>query len=190
MRIILIIVAMTLSTLGTASRLSGAVTIYETRAAWEAAVQDYSTINFTELPENTWITNQYADLGVQFTDGSDQVYYNTNGFADGYGLNGAFDESTLEFNAPMSTLAMSFPGTLNIKLSWMGAIFYTGTVFGGSGYGHFVGVVSTQPFDEIFLYDPSGGLFVDNLYFGPPIPAPSVLGLLGIAVLFNRGRRR
>jgi len=176
--------------LTTLSQASATVTVFENKAAWEAAAGPHAAITFTELPENTWITEQYAPMGVHFTDGSDQILHNTNGFGDGYGLNGAFDETTLEFDSAMNTISADFPGLLNYKLYWQGQLFYTGTIFGGSGSGHFAGLISTQPFDEVFLYDPGGGLFVDNLYFGAPVPGPAALGLLAAAAVTKSRRRR
>jgi len=166
------------------------MTTYENRAAWEAVTGPYSTITFTELPPLTWLSDQYAPLGVRFTDGSDQIIHNVNIFSDNRGLNGAFDESTLEFDTPMTTLAMDFPGHLHVKLYNEGTLIFSSFEFGQSGTGNFAGLISTQPFDEAFIYDPGGGLFVDNLYFGPPVPGPGALMALAISATLLPGRRR
>jgi MYXO-CTERM domain-containing protein len=52
--------------------------------------------------------------------------------------------------------------------------------------------VSPQPFDEIRITDPVGSqVSIDDLHFGPPIPAPGALGLFGFALLgAHRCRRR
>jgi len=172
------------------SGASGAVTAYENRSTWETAAGPYSTINFTELPVLTWITNQYSALGVRFTDGSDQIIQNFNGFADGRGLNGAFDETTLVFDSPMTTIAMEFPGLVGLKLYANGTLFYSSFSYGNTPHGNFVGFVSTLPFDKAIIYGPGGGLFVDTLHFGPPLPGPGALALVGGAALACHQRRR
>jgi MYXO-CTERM domain-containing protein len=47
------------------------------------------------------------------------------------------------------------------------------------------------PFDRAVIWDPQGGTFIDDLHFGPPIPAPPVAALLiGAAMAGARRRRR
>ena len=169
---------------------SATVTTFTNTANWQAVAGPYSTITFTELPAGTWITEQYAPLGVHFTDGSDQINHNNNAYVDGYGLNGAFDETTLQFDTAMTTIALDFPGGVKIKLYSAGNLIYTSPDFGGSGFGLFAGLISTQPFDKAFIYDPAGGLFVDNLYFGPPVPGPAGLTVLALGGLLPSRRRR
>jgi len=168
----------------------GAVVEYTNKVAWQNAAGSYSTITFTELPANTWITNQYAHLGVTFTDGSDQVAYMPGAFLnDDFGLNGAFDESTLSFSQPMYTIAIEFPGAAQLELYYLGQLIYISSKFGGSGAGWFAGLISDQPFDEVLMYDPSSGFFVDDLHFGPAIPAPGVIAVLLTAGLVRPWRR-
>jgi len=88
--------ATTLLTCVITQSASSNVVEYTNKVAWQNAAGNYSTITFTELPANTWITNHYSHLGATFTDGSDQTMYVPDGFVnDDYGLNGAFDESIL-----------------------------------------------------------------------------------------------
>jgi hypothetical protein len=170
---------------------SATVTIYSNKTNWENAAGAYSTIYFNELPANTWIDEQYAYLGVHFTDGSDQIYESDAFVTDGFGLNGALDDSTLEFDAPLTSIAMDFPGIARIQLFFEGKLMYTSPELGLPGIGNFRGLISTEAFDSVKLYDPAfAGFFADNLYFGPPIPAPGVLALLGVATLFNGRHRR
>jgi hypothetical protein len=49
-------------------------------------------------------------------------------------------------------------------------------------------LVSDQPFDKVTFFD--FGLFIDDLHFGPPIPAPPVGALMAIGLGLQRGRRR
>lgn len=168
-----------------------AVTVYTNKASWQAAAGPYTTITFQELPPTTYIDEQYAHLGVHFTDGSDQVYASNLFPNDGVGLNGAFDETTLEFDAPMTTIAMDFPGIASIKLFANDQLIYTSPLMGGGGVGFFAGLISTEPFDSVQLYDPFGtGFFADDVHSGPPIPAPGALALLGVSALLGSRRRR
>ena len=109
---------------------------------------------------------------------------------DGWGLNGSFDESTIEFDAPMTTIAMDFPGTLRIQLFSNDQLIYTSPLLGSGGTGFFRGLISTEAFDKVHIDDPLSGLFIDNLYFGPPIPAPPALALIAAAALLGQTRRR
>ena len=168
-----------------------AVVEYTNKAAWQNGASGYSTITFTELPANTWITNQYAHLGISFTDGSDQVVYMPGAFLnDDFGLNGAFDSSTLQFSQPVHSIAVDFPGRTTFKLYYQGQLTYTSTDFGGGGAGWFAGLISDRPFDKVVMYDPTGDFVVDDLYFGPAIPAPGALALAAVAGAFTSRRRR
>ena len=90
----------------------------------------------------------------------------------------------------MYTIAADFPGRLIYHLYWQGQLFYSSSNFGGFGSGHFAGLISDQPFDKAFIVDPNGGLFIDDLHFGPAIPAPGALALAAIAGAFTSRRRR
>ena len=171
---------------------NGAVVEYTNKAAWDGVAGTYSTVTFAELPLFTLITSQYANLGVLFTDGSDYTHgFSMNTFPnDGYGLNGALDTTTLQFSQPMYTIAADFPGRLIYHLFWQGQLFYSSSNFGGFGSGHFAGLISDQPFDKVFIVDPNGDLFIDDIHFGPAIPAPGALALAAIASVMHRRRRR
>jgi len=47
---------------------------YENGASWQAAVDSYTTINFTDQIPGTLLTEQYSELGIHFVDGNDTVY--------------------------------------------------------------------------------------------------------------------
>ena len=56
---------------------------------------------------------------------------------------------------------------------------------------NFAGLVSDVPFDMVRLSNPATSVaIVDNLYFGPPIPAAGTLALLAMAGLGGVVRRR
>jgi len=83
----------------------------------------------------------------------------------------------------MYSIAADFPGLLLIDLYCEDELFYTSNVFGVGGVGNFGGLVS---FDRAVLSDPPGQVFLDDLHFGPPIPAPSALCIVGAALLASR----
>jgi hypothetical protein len=163
---------------------------YTNKASWQSAAGAYTTIDFTGYPDGTIIADLYAPLGIHFTDGIDQIWNNGNAFPnDAWGLNGAFDSTTVEFDVPIHSIAIDFPGIARIKLYSEGRLIYTSPEFAGI-VGVFGGLISTEPFDKAVLYDPFGGFFVDTLYFGPPIPVPGALAILGLAGLMCSQKRR
>jgi len=182
--------AVTLPLLGS-GHVAAAVVDYTSKSAWEAAAGPYTTIDFTGYAPGTIITNQYASLGVIFTEGNDRINALQSFVNDGFGLNGVIDTFTLEFSQPMRTIACEFPGTLQFRLFWQGEQFYTNAIwFGGVGTGFFGGLVSNRPFDRVVVLDPEGAVFVDDLHFGQGVPGPGAVGLLGAVVLVYPKRRR
>jgi hypothetical protein len=135
------------------------------KSLWQAAAGSYSTMDFTGFPDNTFLLDQYAYLGVHFTDGSDGVKLSDVFIIDGAGVYGSFDETTLEFDVPMTSIALDFPGTCAIKLFYKGSQIYQSPLLAGVGLGVFAGLISTEPFDSAQLYDPFSGFNADNIYF-------------------------
>lgn len=166
-----------------------AVTQYTNKVAWQNAAGNWTTLPFTDLPDGTLITNQYAAQGVVFTDGSDFIYHSTSFLNDGAGVNGAFDTIWLSFNQPMFTIGADYPGSLKISLYSDGQLIYASSDFDVI-VSHFAGLISTEPFDTALIIDPAGGVFIDDLHFGPPIPVPGVLALLTTTAMVARVRRR
>jgi MYXO-CTERM domain-containing protein len=159
-------------------------------AEWEANVGDFVTINFTEYPPGTVVTDQYRDLGILFTDGND-VIDEWSGYNDGFGLWGpAFDDVTVQFASPQSQIAVHFPGAVQFILYGDGELIYESSVF-SDGYSTFAGLVSTEPFNAAVIRDPTlDGVAIDDLHFGPPIPAPGALSLLALGFIGSARRRR
>jgi hypothetical protein len=182
--------AMALLAAGICASISRAEIVeYDDKDEWEAAAGSWSTADFTGFPDNTPIDEQYAYLGVHFVDGYDFVVLGEGFLNDGAGLDGN-ELVDLVFDVPIYSIAADFPGLLIIELYYDDELFYTSNVFGVGGYGNFGGLVSTDPFDRAVLRDPPGQVFLDDLHFGPPIPAPSALCTVGAAFFAARRRRQ
>ncbi len=161
---------------------------------WSSFVNgQFTTIGFTEVFQEI-VTEQYADLGVHFTDGDDYGVMQNN-FLDGFGIKGHFFNGgtiTVEFDSPQMWVAANALGTLRISLYLQDAFLASkSTVIPGVG-NKFSGVVSDVMFDKIIFEDvPQGGLpVIDDLHFGGPIPAPGVLAVFFGKVGLRTGRRR
>ena len=169
------------------------VTEFSDRAEWEAAVGQFTTIDFTGFPEFTIITDQYQDSGVLFTDGNDSIVFNEGSFLnDGVGLRGGlFDDIELSFSTPQGWIGVDFPGGVRVLLFSGGELIHFSSIFsaGPDGVGGFGGLVSTELFDAVVILDPFDDLvFIDDLHFG--VPAPGGLMLLALAGIWPRRRRR
>jgi MYXO-CTERM domain-containing protein len=171
------------------SLLRADIVEYRDKGEWEAAAGSWSTADFTGFPMGTPIDEQYAYLGVHFVDGYDFVVLGNGFINDGAGLDGN-ELVDLVFDAPMYWIAVDFPGTLTIDLYYEEEFFYRSSFFGGSGVGWFGGLISTSPFDRAVIWDYDEQVNLDDLHFGPPIPAPSAMALIGGALLAARRRRR
>jgi MYXO-CTERM domain-containing protein len=162
---------------------------------WENAVDDFTFIGFTEYPQGTILADQYADLGIHFTENNPTVLESGNDvFEDGHGIwfdgSSGFDNIWVEFDEPITAIAVDFPGAVQFEFFHNGNSVYLSNPYDDDG-GGFVGFVSEDSFDSARVFDPLGVTAIDNLYFAPPIPAPGALGVVGIAALcFHRRRRR
>lgn len=177
-----------------ASPASGGVTLYwDSPDTWQNDAGPYSTVDFIDVPNNSVVTTQYSHLGVTFVEGDDRARnFDFETFlTDGAGLDGNLSIS-LSFTQPMNYLAMDYPGGMRIKLFSDGSLFYTSPIIPpGFGVGNFAGIVSTQSFDTVLLYDslPGSDVYLDNLHFGAPIPAPPTAALLSLSLMTSRRRR-
>jgi hypothetical protein len=161
------------------------VIVFLDRAEWEAAVGKLTTIDFTGFDEGTFITDQYADLGIIFSDGNDSIYASSAFVNDGWGLDGNGD-IVLAFDQPQAWIGFDYPGFLEVELYSDGELFFESDSFGG-GVGNFLGLLSTEPFDAAVLIDFIGEAAIDDLHFG--VPAPGSICLLSLAAI-HRTRRR
>ena len=166
------------------------VTEFTDRADWEAAVGPFSSIDFTGFPKFTIITNQYQDLGITFTDGTDAIRFSNAFPNDNRGLDGN-DDIHLSFDTPQTWIGVDFPGDVRVLLFSGRELIHFSSFFtaGPDGVGGFAGLVSTELFDAALILDPADdAVFIDDLHFG--VPAPGGLMLLALAGIWPRRRRR
>ncbi|MCH8150741.1 MAG: hypothetical protein IH830_00025 [Planctomycetes bacterium] len=186
-----LIAAAIMAWLGNGQALGGFVEEFTDKAEWISAVGRFTTIDFTGFPDGTFITDQYADLGILFTDGNDNIFLSDNAFPnDGAGLfGGGFTPIAVSFDTPQAWIAVDFPGAVQFELFREGELIYTSSLFGGGGVGFFAGLVSSELFDAAVILDPDDqSVFIDDLHFG--VPAPGAIALLALASLFSTRRRR
>jgi hypothetical protein len=171
----------------------GDVIEYEDKADWIDSVSAFTTIGFNDLPNGTWVFEQYAHLGAHFVDGADIVRCcNWTVYPeDGAGLDGN-SEIRVTFDMPLWYVAIDYPGDAQFELFDGGELIYTSSPFYGDDLsGNFAALVSPQPFDEIRITDPVGSqVSIDDLHFGPPIPAPGALALFALTLIGSTCRRR
>ena len=181
-------VVLGLSAAGTATP---GVLEFEDKDEWLDAIGRFVTADFTGFEPGTVITDQYADLGVLFTDGFYTVVCcSKNTYPeDGAGLDGNGDITVL-FDTPMAYIGVDFPGFLRIELFRDGKLIYTSSVFFGDPVGNFAGLLSTKLFDMAVLMDvPSADeAEIDDLHFGPPdcpadLDGDDTVGILDLLAL-------
>ncbi len=163
--------------------VAAGVVEFDDKQAWFGAVGSVTTIDFTGFPGGTYVTDQYADLGVLFTDGFDVISCcGTTWPNDGAGLLGGSSVS-LSFTTPQSWIALDYRGAM-ISLFSAGELLHVGQ-FPGS----FAGLISSQTFDAVLIEGPpDGNVTFDDLYFG--VPAPGAAWLLAALLLAPTRRRR
>jgi MYXO-CTERM domain-containing protein len=167
------------------------VTMFSDGEQWREAIgHNYTTIDFTGGENGAFILNDYAHLGVTFSDNA--RYWNTNAFPnDDWGME-AVGGAFVTFDTPQQWIAVDHPGLIWFRLFSEGEEIYTSPVMGWWS-GHFSGLISSQQFDMVYLFKEEPGSVnipaIDDLYFGA-VPAPGALGLLLLAGLTTRRRRR
>ena len=166
------------------------VTVITNKAQWLSTVGAHERIGFTEYPNSTVITNQYSDLGITFTDGDDVIQTDPSYTTDGVGLLSIPGTVTMSFSSPMYAIAFEFTDILTLKLYDGGELFYS-SPWQFAGFTPFIGFISTTPFDVAKAVDESSfAMTIDNVFFGPAIPAPGSLLLLVGGFTGQRSRRR
>ena len=175
----------------------GAVEVYsgdEGRAAWESDVGTWNEMDFTGLEPGLNPTFEYLDsVGAVFVDGFNSIEGES--FAafpeDGWGIVSGVPGSVIEFEliAPTRSLAMLFPGNINVTL-WSGDEVVVQTGGGIPGAGNVLGLLSTVPFDRVRLDDSGGVAFVDDIRVGVLIAGPGAAALMSVASVIGTGRRR
>jgi len=166
----------------------------EDRDQWFADVggpENVSTVDFTGFDDFTPVDDQWAHLGVHFsgfvvTSGFDDIAFPN----DGWGLRGEPDIN-MTFDQPMQWIAADFPGGTIIQLFDDDELIYESSILGSGGTGFFGGLVSDEPFNRArFFQSDTPAEFIDDLHFGPPIPAPGALAPFAALLLVRRARRR
>ncbi len=184
--------AVTVALLG--SPAPGGVVEFDDKEAWTGTVGAFVTLDFAGFPTGTHITDQYAGLGVLFTDGNnaidpyDPVVYPN----DGAGLF-SIPSISVQFTTPQSWIAVEYPGPIEICLFRRGELIFATYGNDPVPYGNFAGLVSTQFFDAaVISRSPDHAAFlpiqIDDLHFGVPAPAVSWL-LVALLLLPRRGRQ-
>ncbi|MHC4413644.1 MAG: hypothetical protein ACYS0G_00015 [Planctomycetota bacterium] len=185
-RPLLTIQVIVLATCLTVSPVHGGVVEFIDKDEWIAAVGPFTTIDFTGFDPVMIITDQYADLGVLFTDGNDIIVISETFKNDGAGLWGNGD-IVLSFDSPQAWIAADIPGDIQIDLLDGDRLLHSSQFIAG-GNGNFGGVISTELFDSVILIQPVDGyVAIDDLHFG--VPVPPTLGLLVLGALLRKRRR-
>ncbi len=120
-------VVLGLSAGGTASP---GVLEFEDKAEWLDAIGRFVTADFTGFPLGTFITDQYADLGILFIDGNDSIHFTPSFVNDDWGLDGN-GNITVVFDSPIAYIGVDFPGDLQIDLYSDGRLIHSAVLFWG-----------------------------------------------------------
>ncbi len=170
------------------------VTAITDRTQWQSAVGPYTSVTFEGLSDFTIVTDQYAEQGILFTDGNDFVR-TTGSYSDGHGLVstdgfGNLGMIHISFLQPVQSIALDFIGSLQLALYNDGALIFTSNQY-VAGFTPFVGLISIAPFDAAVVFDYNDPtVAIDNIHFGPPIPAPGTLALISLSAAASAGRRK
>ena len=145
---------MTIVILTILARTHAGVGIYTNFTEWsDAADNNFTTIDFTGYPDGTFITSQYATLGVIFLDGNDNIFLTASMVNDGAGIDGN-STTTLEFVQPISALALHYPGNVQIDLMLNDELVYSSPDSPGGGVGFFYGLAATFSFNRVVIDNP------------------------------------
>ena len=160
-------------------------------ATWQAFAPTFTTVDFTALQDDDWLTDQYFDLGVSFDGGLVQVSPGIY-LQDGVGVYGGCSIEVV-FAELQYAIGSHHPGSMAFDL-YLGETLLYVSPDTGLGFDNFRGVTSTQPFDRVIMHRNLGGpscvaVQVDNIYFSSvPTPGAAAVLLLGLAA--NARRRR
>ena len=158
------------------------------KEVWINVIAEFTTIDFTGFEDGTFITDQYADLGVTFTDGNDNIQETCSFVNDCFGLDGN-EAIDIVFDSHQTYIAADFPGDLQIDI-YDGDQLLSTSIFIGGGTGFFLGLISTEPFDVVVFSDPIfDDVNIDDLHFGflPPgdIDQDGVVGTADLLMLLE-----
>lgn len=188
--------AIALLTLAVRSPALAGFTVFEQNyTGWKNAAGVLSTITFAEVPADTYITDQYASLGVLFTSSDPDATYPygpTTFLQDGWGLDGDL-QVELTFSQPINAIGWHFPGDKAVKFYSGSTLVWSDVHIGQSGQlDNFTGFIGDVTFDRVQMtgIEPNNSyVAIDNIYFST-IPGPAGLALGAVAFACGRGRRR
>ncbi len=177
-----------------AAKSHAVVTVFLDRQQWLDAVGHHEFIGFTGYAQHTVITTQYASQGIVFTDTNNTIWNSISFPSDGAGLLSNDFQSAgtihMAFDGFRTAIGFDIVGLVQIELWSDSQLMYTSQLYVDE-FTPFIGFISTIPFDQAIAIDPfDGTVALDNIYFGAPIPAPPVLGLLAMACIMRPSRRR
>ncbi len=163
-------------------------------AGWQSAAGEYKTCDFAAYPTNTFITDQYADLGVLFTNPGPNVVQA--GVFDIYPLDGSGIDGNcgieLTFTQPTYSVGAHGPDTWTYNVYLGSTLLYSSPGHPSSPTG-FAGFVSTVAFDRVVFFGAFGpdcdDVHIDNIYFST-VPAPAASILVAMGLVAGRQRRR
>lgn len=167
------------------------------KPGWIAATGPFTSVGFAEFATGTIIADQYSALGITFPEGDDVASQAVPTLfpSDGAGLI-AGPSITMDFAAPIASIAVEFPGLLKAAFYSEGRLLYSSGPLNPPGAGSlagFAGFFSTESFDRVVLTNWAGGtgnVYLDTVCF-QPVPAPAVLSLMFAALATpHRTRRR
>jgi hypothetical protein len=182
--------------LATSNPASGSFTTFKVKSQWEAAAGPYDTMTFADVGEEwTFLSDQYVDKGVLFTDGDDHTWMSASLFVnDGWGVrdNPGLDLGFIEFTflEPQHWISAEFAGALRFEL-YMNEELVAMHEFNDAGVGNFAGIVSTEAFNKVKLRDHFDGvIYVDDIHFGTiPTPATPAFLIGGLLAMHSRQRK-
>ncbi len=183
-----VFITLALAALTTAAH-ADLVEFWEDSAGWHSAVAQHESVDFTQFPPGTQITDQFDG----FTVANLTFIHNAASFVDGHGLTGS-DGILLQFDTPQHAIAVDHLGVVQFSLYFEGTLVATSNVFSYAPPSPFFsGVISDVAFDEVYMFKPqppfnNNVISIDTLYWGT-IPGPGALALLGVAFLQTTRRR-
>jgi hypothetical protein len=194
------------SLLTAASSASAGITNYLNGpgwAAWQSDAAGFQTIDFTQYPQMTSITDQYTKSnGVTFSGivppgfppeviPPPFVLFSSNFVEDGIGVAAQFGVE-LTFSMPQHAIGLHLSDKASYKL-FAGDVLVGQTFWGTGGLGSFHGLTSSVAFDRVQMksFGDIGDdtLFFDNLYFST-VPGPGGLAVMAAGLLLGGRRRR